>query len=64
MTLSLNLEGCPGSRCDRGGPHSIVADNVSSDSIPGVLGIVTPVESAFGGCLSCSGSECVDAISS
>ena len=50
-------------RCDRGGPHSIVADNVSSDSIPGVLGIVTLVESTFGGCLSCSCSECVDAFS-
>ena len=37
---------------------------MSSDSIPSVLGIVSPVESAFGGFLSCSYSECVDAISS
>ena len=37
---------------------------MSSDSIPGVLGIVSPVESAFGGCFSCSCSKCVDAISS
>ena len=37
---------------------------MSSDSILVVLGIVSPVESAFGGCLSCSCSECIDAISS
>ena len=48
----LNLiEGSLGSRCDRRGPHSIVAGNVSSDSIPGVLGIVSPVKSTFGGWL-------------
>ena len=29
-----------------------------------MLGIVSPVESAFGDCLSCASSECVDAISS
>ena len=57
----LNLiEGSLGSRCDRRGPHSIVAGNVSSYSIPGVLGIVSPVKSTFGGWL----VECVDAISS
>ena len=64
MTWPLNHEGSLPSRCDRRGPLSIVAGNVSSDSIPGELGVVSPVESAFGGCLSCSCSECVDAISS
>ena len=51
-------------RCDQRGSYSIIAGNMSSDSIPSVLGIVSPVESAFGGFLSCSYSECVDAISS
>ena len=46
-------------RCDRRGPHSIVAGNVSSDSIAGVLGIFSSVESAFSGCLSCSCPECL-----
>ena len=58
----MNLEGSLHSRRDRRGPQPIVAANVSSDSIPGVLGIVAPVESAFGGCLSCSCSKYVDAI--
>ena len=33
------LRGGLRSRCDRRGPHSIVAGNVSSDSIPVVLGL-------------------------
>ena len=53
------LRGGLRSRYDRRGPHSIVAGNVSSDSIPGVLGIVSSVESAFGGCLSCSCPGCL-----